>query len=531
MSEEVAAPSVARDAEGRPVYRPDGSTLIGFMKSNARVRIIRGPIRSGTSSMCCMEIFRRACEQKPGPDGVRRTRWFIVRNSYPDLMQSTIKTWLAWFPEKPFGRFIWSKPMVHTLRVGDVVAEVVFLALDKPEDVSKLRSTEWTGGWFNELEYTAREIFDEAESRVGYFPAIKDGGATWSGVFGDMNAPSEDNWVVMLTGEVPLPEDMLEEDRQQYRWPEGWDYFVQPPGLIEEFGPDGKTVAGYRLNPLAENLTWIPKINGNPLYIETIKAKSKRWIDSRIMNRITAPVDGTPVLPMFVQETHVAKQPLRFISGWPVYVGLDFGRKPAAVFGQIVNDRWQIIGELSGLDEGATVFAPKVRRWLLQNCPGLVDEETDWSFEQAVKAGRLKLFGDPKGADKVQSDETTAYDVFRSFGLMVLPAPVPDNNIETRLAAWESVLNGMRDGRPRMLITPDARKLKMALAGGYCWDKGDTLRKVPNKKNGYSDLPDAGGYMLLGAGEGHVMTGRSRPGLTSAPVKTFQGRRSLRRVG
>lgn len=514
MTDEVAAPSVARDAEGRPVYRPDGSTLIGFMKSNARVRIIRGPIRSGTSSMCCMEIFRRACEQKPGPDGVRRTRWFIVRNSYPDLLNSTVKTWLAWFPESSFGRFIWSKPMVHTLRVGDVVAEVVFLALDKPEEVSKLRSTEWTGGWFNEGEYTAREIFDEAESRVGYFPAIKDGGATWSGVMVDMNAPAEDNWIVMLTGEVPLPEDMPESERQQYRWPAEWDYFVQPPGLIEKFGPDGKTVESYEINPLAENLTWIPKVNGNPLYLETIKAKSKQWIDGRIMNRITAPVEGSPVWPMFVEETHVAKRTLRYLEHLPLYIGLDFGRSPAAVFGQLVSDRWSILAELTAFDVGATTFAPMVKRLIETQFPGVP---------------KVYLYGDPKGNDKPQSDDRTAYDVFREFGLQVVAAPVPSNNILTRIEAVEFVLNGMRDGQPRFLLSPNCRTLKMAMAGGYSYKKNDPVKVEPSK-NKYSHVADALQYLVLGAGEGHLMTGRNRPLGDAKPVKTFQGRRSLRRV-
>ena len=49
-------PRIERDADGRPIYEPDGKVLRGFLLSNARVRIIRGPIRSGTSSACCMEI-------------------------------------------------------------------------------------------------------------------------------------------------------------------------------------------------------------------------------------------------------------------------------------------------------------------------------------------------------------------------------------------------------------------------------------------------------------------------------------------
>jgi hypothetical protein len=529
MLEEVAAPKIKTAPNGLPIYEPDGPTLTGFMKCNARVRIIRGPIRSGTSSMCCMEIYRRAMEQQPGPDGVRRSRWAVVRNSYPLLQQSTIKTWLAWFPERDFGRFNWSKPMYQTLRKGPVWLEVVFLALDKPEDVSKLRSTEFTGVWFNELEYIPKEIFDEAESRVGYYPALKDGGPTWSGVIADLNAPTEDMWLVLMTGEAPLPEDMPEEDRRQYVWPVGWEYFIQPPALIEQFGPDGKTVVGYELNPKAENLKWIPKINGNPLYLETIKGKSKRWIDSRLMNRIRPPVEGDPVWPSFREETHVAKTPLKFHDGYPLYVGLDFGRSPAAVFAQLISDRWLVLDELTAFDVGATTFAPRVRRLIEQRFPsvGLSADEYDRRLSNSTKA---LFYGDPKGQDRPQSDDRTSYDVFLDFGLRVRPAPIPTNSIGTRIEAVEYVLNTMRDGMPRFLLNPTCRTLKMAMGGGYSFRKGDPLREEP-AKNRYSHIADALQYMVLGAGEGRVMTGRERP--TQAPrepLSLYQRRRSLRRV-
>lgn len=530
-AETVELPVLKHDENGLVIYEPDGAVLTGFLLSNARVRVIRGPIRSGTSSACCQEIWRRACEQEPEADGVRRTRWAVVRNTYPDLQQSAIKTWLSWFPEKAFGRFLQSKPMIHKMNLKrGIDCEVVFIALDKPDDVKKLRSTEWTGIWFNELEYIPRELFDEAESRVGYYPAVKDGGATWSGVFADLNAPTEDNWLVRMTGEVPLPEDTPEDERAAYQWPEGWDYFVQPPGLVEIYGADGKTVVDYEINPKAENMNWIPKVNGRPLYIETIKGKSKRWIDSRIMNRITAPVDGSPVWPQFVLETHVAKQTLRYNPAYPLYVGIDFGRRPAAVFGQLINDRWVIIGELLGIDEGATIFAPRVRRWLFQNCPGLFAANDNGSAEDAISSGRLRLYGDPKGQDKVQSDETTAYDIFRSFGLRVVPAPIPSNNIQTRIEAVAYILQTMRDGMPRFLLSSVCLTLKMGMAGGYHFKQGDAQRVEPVKDR-YSNPCDALQYLVIGAGEGSAMTGRNRPLDSASPqVKAYKGRRSLRRV-
>lgn len=522
------APVVRKDAEGRIVFEPDGETLKRFMRSNARVRVIRGPIRSGTSSVCCMEIWRRACEQKPGPDGVRDTRWFVSRNTYAELQESTIPTWLAWFPEKDFGRFIWGKPFRHEMRKGPVRAEVVFLALDDEGDIKKLKSTEWTGGFLNEMQYGVKEVFDEAESRIGYYPALKDGGPTWSGLIADMNAPTEDHWLVRMTGEVPLPEDMPEHERSQYRWPEGWEYFVQPPALIEVLGADGKSVVGYDLNPKAENLKWIPKDTSGPVpqhrYLSLLKGKSKRWIDSNLMNRITAPLRGTPVWPEFREEVHVAKEEMRFNPAHGLYVGLDFGRRPAAVFGQIINDRWVILAELTGYDVSATIFAPRVRRFL----------ETRFGWDEAGAASHAKvmMFGDPKGQDKTQSDEQTAYDVFRANGLIVRPAPVKGNNINTRIEAVSRVLGEMRDGMPRFLLDPKGcPTLKMAMAGGYHF-KEKSEPPEPEKAGAgarYSDVADALQYLMIGGGEARALVGLS-PVEKAAPVQTWRGRRSLRRA-
>lgn len=520
-----AALRIQRTPEGLAIYRPDGAVMRQFARSNARVRVIRGPIRSGTSSLCCQEIWRRACEQAPGPDGSRRTRWAVVRNTYPDLDRSTVKTWLGWFPEQDFGRLIRAKPMVQVLRRGDVVLEVMFLALDKPEDVSKLRSTEWTGIWFNELEYISKEIFDEAESRVGYYPAVKDGGATWAGVIADMNAPTEDNWLVMMTGEVPLPEDMPEDDRQQYRWPASWDYFVQPPGLLEVYGPDGKTIEGYEVNPLAENLRWLPQVNGRPLYLETIKGKTKRWIDSRIMNRITAPVIGSPVWPQFTLETHVAAVALRYNADYPLAVGLDFGRRPSAIFGQPIGRRWQILGELNAVDVSAAEFAPMVAKWIAQHAPDLGAD-----LPRAVTNKRLRLWGDPKGQDKVQSVDVTAYDVFRDHGMRVLPAPCPTNDVTQRVDAVDTVLQRMENGGPAFMLSPECRMLKMAMAGGYHWGENDVQRIVPVKDK-YSNPADALQYLIIGEGEGAAMGGFARRVSGEAgPVQTRRAMRSLRRA-
>ena len=80
-------------------YKPDGQILKNFMKDNSFF-CIRGPVGSGKSVACCIEIFRRALAQKKSPDGIRRSRVAIVRNTNPQLRTTTMKTWLDWFPRK-----------------------------------------------------------------------------------------------------------------------------------------------------------------------------------------------------------------------------------------------------------------------------------------------------------------------------------------------------------------------------------------------------------------------------------------------
>lgn len=500
-----------RDEAGRPVYEFEaGSKLVEFLSSAAKVQIIQGPIGSGKSKMCNLKVWKIANEQVRGPDGMRRIRVGVVRNTYPELKTTTIRTWLDTYPESIYGPLVWSQPPRQIIRAGDIVIECDFLALDKEEDVKKIRSGEYTLFYVNELQYFLKILFDELTSRTGRFPAVKDGGCTWHGILADMNAPDEDHFIAMMTGQTDYPENTPEEDR--IMMPEGWEFFMQPPGLLEQYGSDGRSVEGYVPNPLAENTKWLVE----DYYVDLIKGKTRAWIKSRVLNKVALVVDGDPVWPGFREDVHVASTVLRPVQGSDIFVGLDFGRNPAAIFGQSVNNRVVVLAELQAFNEGAVSFAPKVKRFLEQNFPGF----------------GFRAYGDPKGQDQTQTDNRTAYDVFASLGIPVLPAPVKQNMIETRIQAVEAPLNEMYDGRPRFMLSPRARSLKVGMAGRYCFKKvkgaDGRTHNEPNK-NRYSDLADALQYMVLGMGEGRRMVG-----LTSAtaakPMQVWAGRKTMRRV-
>ena len=88
-------------------------------------------------------------------------------------------------------------PPRHDIAFGDVRIEVDFLAMDLEDDIGKMRSADYTGGCFHEVQYIDLEIFREGRSRTNRYPEEGDGGATWSGVIADCNAPDEDHWLAV----------------------------------------------------------------------------------------------------------------------------------------------------------------------------------------------------------------------------------------------------------------------------------------------------------------------------------------------
>jgi hypothetical protein len=499
----------------RPNFRVvDSPKLAAFLTSNRMVDVIEGPLGSGKTYALCARIMRHALEQAKSPiDGIRYTQFAVVRNTMPDLKRSTIRTWLRLFPEKDkfghdlHGRFNYGAAMHHHMVFQDVNCMVDFISLDKDDDVRKLRSTEYTGIFFDELEFIEKVLFDEARSRLR-FPPPEHGGPTWRGVCAATNAPPEDHWLPIMTGRVEFPPNLKPDELKALQWPPEWGWHLQPAALIEVKDQHG-VVIGYEVNPKAENLANLPAT----YYQEQLAGQTKDWIDSRLMVRTVLVTDGSPVWTSFRREAHVSRELLRPREGYPLYVGLDFGRSPAAVFIQCVNNRVLVLNEMIGAAEGAERFAPKVKRFIAQNYAGLT----------------VQAFGDPKGQDKTQNDERTAYDIFRFNGIDVRSPPgLKQNMIETRVNAVDHVLNEMSDGIPRFCVSPNCRTLIVAMAGRYCNERDEEGELRP-KKDRYSNIADALQYVVLGLGEGRSMIGLG-PISSMRGIQTYRRKQSMRRL-
>jgi hypothetical protein len=444
-------------------YAPGGPVLRAFHRSPAFVRGIRGPIGSGKSTACVMEILRKAKAQEKGKDGKRRTRWAVIRNSYPELKTTTIRTWNEWVP-RHYGKMVMDSPIRHHIQDGDLDMEVLFLALDKDDDVRKLLSLELTGAWVNEAREVQKPLIDALTGRVGRFPAMVAGGATWAGVIMDTNPPDTESWWYKFAeGDVP----------------DGWEFFSQPSGV----GPGAENKANLRAG----------------YYEQLAPGKDEDWVKCYVHGEYAFLQEGKPVYAMWRDSVHMSPEPLKVSDALALAIGVDFGLTPAAVIMQtMVDGRHVVLSELVTDNTGVKRFGELLAKHVKATFP---------DHEVAV------VWGDPAGGQRAQTDERTALQILREVtGWKCKPAPT--NDLTMRLDAVRGALNRLVDGRPGLWVSPTCPMLRKGFAGGYCYRPirtgiGAAYHETPGK-GVYSHVHDALQYALLGAGESDVVLNRKR---------------------
>lgn len=434
-------------------------TLTAFHRDREHfVRAVMGPIGSGKSVGCLVDVLMKCIEQRPNSEGKRKTRWAIIRNTYRELIDTTIRTFFDWFPEqlghfkKMDLEFVISIP----LKDGTTLeAEFLFRALDKPKDVKKLLSLELTGAFMNEAREIPKVILDMICGRVGRYPSMRDGGATWWGVILDTNPPDSDHWWYKLFEE---------------NCPDNFKLYKQPSGLA----------------PNAENIHNLPKA----YYINMMGGKDAGWINVYVKGEYGFVQDGKPVYPEYHDSIHATNEPIILNKKKRIIVGIDFGLTPAALFvQQSSTGRWLAFDELVTENCGSKTFG----RLLNQK---INDEYPEYEFE---------FYGDPAGVQRAQTDEMTPFMMLQSEGINAVPTYTNDYTIRR-----EAVANTLQRldfaGNIGFVIGPKAPTFRKAMAGGYKYKRvqvtgQDKYQDMPDK-NKYSHIAEAGQYALVGGGEG-----------------------------
>jgi hypothetical protein len=372
-----------------------------------------------------------------------------VRNTYRQLSDSTIKTFLDWLPPVHFGDYRQSDQSYTIRAFENCEIQVIFRALDRPDHVGNLLSLEVTGGWVNEAREVPWAIIEALQGRVGRYPAMRDGGATWHGVFMDTNPADTDSKLYKFFVET-------EHDKKSV------ELFMQPSGL----------------GPQAENLDNLP--NGRGYYKNMSLGKDREFVKVYCEGQWGFVVDGRAVFLEYNDTAHCNKD-IKPVAYAPIYRGFDFGLTPACVFMQLLPTGQLIVfDELLSDSMGVDQFSDEVITHSSVHYP-------DWEFID---------IGDPAGVQRSQTDEKTCFQILQSKGIMIEPGL---QSVAIRLESVRRPLTRLVAGKPGFQLHPRCKVLRKGFMGGYQYRRLQTAAEkytaVPDK-NPYSHVHDALQYPL-----------------------------------
>ncbi len=421
-------------------------TVRNFANCDAFFRAIMGPVGSGKSAGSSVEIGRRAMAQKPGPDGKKRTRWCVIRNTFPQLRDTTIPTFFQWFPPQYFGKYNVANHNYVIEGLPGAHVEIMFRALDKPGDVANLLSLELTGAWINEMREVPWIIVDTLQTRIGRFPPQRDnGGPSWFGMWGDTNAPDTDSKFYKFFEETNIESDFAQ-------------LFKQPSGLAAN----------------AENIPNLP--GGQEYYRRLCKGKSQEWINVYVESKYGFVSDNKPIYPDYSDALHL--RALDPNPGMPIVRGWDVGFGGGCVLTQMLPDgRWLIFDEIEPDNVGIDRFSDQV----LEHCA------------QAFPRGAtFEDYGDPAGRSRAQTDERSCFEVLQSKGIMIEPG---DQSPTLRIESVRKPLRTIIGGETQLVLHPRCKRLRKGFMGGYHFRRlqvsgTERYTDKPNK-NEYAGLHDA----------------------------------------
>lgn len=455
-------------------------TCAEFMKSESFGRLIAGPVGSGKTTACIVELLRRSIEQKPGDDGLRHTRFAIVRQTLQQLKATVLedcKSWLAGLGEY--------RVSANTFNISfdNVRSQWILIPLEDAEDQARLLSMQLTGAWLSEAIEMDIDVLGPISGRIGRYPSGREGAATWKGLIADTNMPTEESaWHKFM--ENPPP---------------NWTVFKQPSGLALD----------------AENLSFLWQTDESkkfPLHdpkrvalgrgyyqnlVDTYGAGSD-WVKRYVKAEYGDDPSGTAVFrASFTMGFHGVNE-TNPIPGFPLLIGQDFGRDPWSVICQldhmgrlIVHE--EVPGTADGKQprDGRTAEGIGLEQHVVRNLrPRLLQPK--------YQGMKIAVVGDPSGRAMNSISEENSFNALKRLGFSAFPAPT--NDIDPRLRAVEAYLLRQVGGGPALMINKhEAPTLLRALNGGYRFgiSKATKQRKPQPDKNEYSHVADALQYAAL----------------------------------
>ena len=457
------------NADKEIIYRPI-PTILELHKSDAPVRCVMGPFGSGKSSGACAEILFRAITMPQCKDGKRRSKWIIIRNTSGELETTSLQLWLEWFDQLG-GITSHKKPVMeyrHIFKVagvkGTIELDLIFLALDRPADLRKLKSLPATAAYLNEVSELPEEIFPFVKGRLGRYPSklIIDE-EYWSGIIADTNPPDVDGWFYKLF---------------EVKRPGGYLLFKQPPGLVET--DDGE----YITNVNAENIKNLPNPN---YYTDMARGETKEFVKVYCMGQYGTVIFGKKIFENYNDDLHAVENLDSDVEKDSILMlGWDFGLTPACLIAQLTSS-----GRLIVLKEFCTE----------RSCVRDLAVDVVLPYLNSKYKGYPYIsVGDPSDSPS-DSTNKSCMQILKECGITTSKAIT--NDIIPRIDSVNQYLSKIIDGRASFTISKEnCPILRQGFLGRYNYKRLQVIgearfRDMPDKTHPYSDIQDCLQYICL----------------------------------
>lgn len=459
-------------------------TIRAFHESMGQIRCVVGPVGSAKTSGAAMEVCYYAPHFVYEEYGIKKTSWVVVRNTYRELMDTTVKTIKdpeeGWFPD---GEYKGSDNEYIIRYENGIEVELLFRACDRPDQLKKFKSLAVYGYWIDESIEVADDIKRMLKNRIGRQPRF----AVWAEALrnkldylkdatddeiGEEIKANFDKYITRMGIETTNPPDVEHTTYSEFDW------ITPPPGPIPPGKPKPNHVGFWQ--PPRENA-----LNLRPGYYDDLLndySDNPDWGEMYVLGKPGVLVRGKLVYVNFRRDYHVAQEPLIW-SGAPLFRGWDnSGNCPACVVAQVPTaGQVQILREFTTDKMGIVDFTKHVVSQCNLDFPNA--EYRDW--------------GDPAGAQKFSKRDggftSNAELMHEACGVSVVSS---DQNFTARTQAVDQALARI-DG---VLIDPGCTRLINGFLGGYCYPEIQSLpgtyAETP-EKNRFSHPHDALQYLLL----------------------------------
>jgi hypothetical protein len=397
-----------------------GPIARAYFYDDTEIACLIGPYGSGKSSATVQRIKRHMHQQEPDSNGVRDTRILVARNTFPQLRDATLPTWLKWFPPDIYGPIDSKMRHIITGKLPDgttLRSEVMFRAFDDPvESLRNLLSLDSSFAWLNECRELPFEVFTGILGRCGRWRP-SDVRATYAGCLLDSNP-----WY----SESDYHRAFVIDPRPGYR------LFHQPSGV----------------SPEAENLGNLPR--GYYQRMDRDLAGEPDKLRVQCYSEFGALRSGQVVYSKYTDSIHCKAFDLP--KGAPLRIGVDFGVRASAatIVYRTPVGKFLVVDEIVSFDQDLPRFCDAIKARLSNQYPG-------HPFEFGV--------GDPAGSQRNLTG-ATAFDIARARGVHLMPAPT--NELAVRLAAVNKLLTEIApDGAPTFQLHPRCKWLRDGFLFGY----------------------------------------------------------------